>query len=576
MSEPGRLPSPFAGEPPATGANGTFVTPARGLGHGPADQPDDPGPQATAAVDARSQPFPLAARKPKLPDSLIGTVVDGRYLIESTLGEGGMGVVYGARHRMIERKVALKVLKKELAQEGEILDRFVQEAKTATSIGNPHIVDILDFGIMPDGSTYFAMEHLEGTNLTALVGQRPPASRIAKLAMQVCDGLGAAHERGIVHRDLKPDNIFLIRRANDDFVKILDFGIAKVSGQTTGPKLTKAGAVFGTPHYMSPEQALGNTVDHRADIYALGVILYELAAGRLPFDGESFMGILTKHIYEVPVPVRALLNNGDCPAQFEAIIQKCLDKKRENRYQSCAELAADLERFLHGEEPIAVREALGRPTGSGNLPQDYLRAAGMGPLVPADPRRPRGAGAVVAVSFSLVALAAGLAAYTYRDRWLPGPGSAPTHVSADAAAPLPSPAPEPSAAPAPPALASEVEEVVLVSSAKGAVVVDGDTAKPLPATVRVQKGKPRSLVVRAPGFDSTVVDVDGTKPKVDVTLTKATTAAAGAPPPQKTAAPEAAPPKQPTAAPAPPSAKPSSNVLLDIWKKEEGKDPKKK
>src|SRR6185369_7093949 len=188
-------------------------------------------------------------------DPYLGSTIDGRYKVEARLGEGGMGVVYRCVHTIIGKKVAMKVLRADLARDAEVTERFLNEAKSASTIGNAHIIDISDFGQFQDGSTYFVMEFLVGNPLTKAVegGQAVPVSRIIHIARQLCEGLSAAHAVGIVHRDLKPDNIFLIERGSEkDFVKILDFGIAKVSTSGEGAKLTRAGAVFGTPHYMSP------------------------------------------------------------------------------------------------------------------------------------------------------------------------------------------------------------------------------------------------------------------------------------------------------------------------------------
>lgn len=287
-------------------------------------------------------------------DPLIGTVLDGRYLVESVLGEGGMGLVYKARHTVLGKPLAIKVLRSDVSKDAEIIERFRQEAQSATSIGNEHIIDISDFGTLPDGSTYFVMEFLGGQSLTQAVERGPfPANRTIHVAKQLCRALGAAHERGIVHRDMKPDNIYLIARGgDDDFVKVLDFGIAKVGGATS--KLTKVGQVFGTPHYMSPEQCSGANVDQRTDIYAIGVIVYEMACGRVPFDADNLMGILTKHLYEQPIRPHELPPPIDVPAGLEAIIMKCLAKSADARYQSMSEMLADLERLQAGHTPQAV------------------------------------------------------------------------------------------------------------------------------------------------------------------------------------------------------------------------------
>ncbi|MEO6420806.1 MAG: serine/threonine-protein kinase [Polyangiaceae bacterium] len=326
---------------------------------------------------------------PRLPDPMIGKTLDGRYLIEATLGEGGMGVVYRGKHKVIDKKVAIKILRGEMARDKEMTDRFLQEAKAASSIGNPHIVDISDFGILPGGETYFVMEYLNGVGLgDAMSTDRPmKVVRLVHIAKQVAQGLSAAHTAGIVHRDLKPDNVILINRGVDkDFVKVLDFGIAKVGGEAS--KITRAGSVFGTPHYMSPEQAAGGQVDLRTDIYALGVILYEMAAGKVPFDADNFMGILTQHMYKAPVPIRALVPQPqpDMPPGLDAIILKCLSKKSDGRYATMDELVEDLERLEKGQLPRAVDEMMAR-SGGFNVPADYFRSAAMPISVPGSPPR---------------------------------------------------------------------------------------------------------------------------------------------------------------------------------------------
>jgi serine/threonine-protein kinase len=230
------------------------------------------------------------------------------------------------------------------------------------------------------------MEYLTGQPLSSAIDAGPlPVPRIINVARQLAEGLSAAHAAQIVHRDLKPDNIFLIDRgSNKDFVKILDFGIAKVS--TTEGGLTRAGAVFGTPHYMSPEQAAGAPVDHRGDVYSFGVILYELASGKVPFDADNFMGILTQHMYKAPVPIRAIVPQPqEVPPGLEAVILKCLSKRPEHRYSSMDELIAELDKLRNGLVPDAVPEMMSR-SGGFNVPADYFkRGKQMPEPVPATP-----------------------------------------------------------------------------------------------------------------------------------------------------------------------------------------------
>jgi serine/threonine-protein kinase len=298
-------------------------------------------------------------------DPLIGQVLDGRYRVESVLGEGGMGIVYKAVHTTLRKPLAIKVLRPEVSKNEQIVQRFKQEAQSASQIGNQHIIDISDFGELADGSTYFVMEFLNGQSLThALEAGKFDSDRTIYVAKQLCRALGAAHEIGIVHRDMKPDNVQLVQRGDDsDFVKVLDFGIAKVGGSTS--KLTQAGQVFGTPHYMSPEQCAGTNVDHRTDIYAVGVMLYEMATGKVPFDADNLMGILTKHLYENPIPPHELPPPVNVEPALEAVILKCLAKKPEQRYQTMAELANDLDAVENGLTPKAVVDQVQRSTLGG-------------------------------------------------------------------------------------------------------------------------------------------------------------------------------------------------------------------
>ncbi|HEX3593579.1 MAG TPA: protein kinase, partial [Polyangiaceae bacterium] len=211
----------------------------------------------------------------------LNSVIDGRYRIDGVLGRGGMGVVYRAKHEVLDKLFAVKILLP--TEDNDVVERFVDEARAATAIGNEHIVDTVDFGQLPDGSTYFVMEYLEGRTLSQRIKaeQMIPVASALSIGKQIAEGMSAAHRAGIVHRDLKPENIFLTKRDSaDDFVKLLDFGIAKMQAREN--KLTRAGTIFGTPHYMSPEQASASEVDTRADIYSLGVILYEMLAGQVP------------------------------------------------------------------------------------------------------------------------------------------------------------------------------------------------------------------------------------------------------------------------------------------------------
>ncbi|MBX3273475.1 MAG: serine/threonine protein kinase [Sandaracinaceae bacterium] len=357
-------------------------------------------------------------------DPRIGTKFDNRYVVKKLLGQGGMGVVYFALHDALEKPVAIKVLRPDVSRDEKIMARFKREARAASAIGSPHICDVSDFGTLEDGSTYFVMEMLDGPSLSKILTGKPlETARILKIGSQLAEALGAAHARQIVHRDLKPDNVHLVKHGSDpEFVKVLDFGIAKVatSGDT---KLTQAGQVFGTPHYMSPEQCAGHDVDHRTDIYALGVMLYEMSCGRVPFDADNLMGLLTKHVYEQPIPPRQLPPPVDVPPGLEAIILKCLAKKPSSRYQTMAELKADLDALAKGATPEAVMSEIDRSlppkpetpfeTGPGIVPGEPPATSTQPPVQTVPPVDKKGPSGLTIALIALPVLAAAAFGVTY-------------------------------------------------------------------------------------------------------------------------------------------------------------------
>jgi serine/threonine-protein kinase len=504
----------------------------------------------TQPVSGQTGSHPKSVPPPSAPvDPYVGTTIDGRYRVESVLGEGGMGVVYLARHKVIDKKVAIKVLRADMAREKEITDRFLQEAKAASSIGNPHIIDISDFGQLPDGSTYFVMEWLDGKPLSrALEETRPiPVVRLVHVAHQIADGLSSAHQRGIVHRDLKPDNIFLIRRgAEPDFVKILDFGIAKVSSGTS--KLTRAGSVFGTPHYMSPEQAAGAPVDSRTDIYALGVILYEMASGRVPFDADNFMGILTQHMYKAPVPIRALVPPQDVPPGLEAIILKALSKKPEQRYQTMEEVAQDLDKLTRGMIPDAVPEMMSR-SGGFNVPADFFKERGMPAPVPATPMTggSRGRWGVYAGVAGVVAAIAIVVGIFAKSSSSTASSNLVSPAAVPAATPTVAPPPATTQPAAPPPAAPEPKHVLFASEPLDShVFQNGQDLGAPPITIDVPAGQKVTVEVRREGYKTQLVTLDGSEKKVKTNLVRAPAPGGKRPGAAHPAAGEPAAPKPPS------------------------------
>ena len=288
----------------------------------------------------------------------------GNYRLTARLGEGGMGVVYLAEHPVIGKKVALKAIHPELSRNAEVVSRFVTEAKSVNQIGHEHIVDIADFGTTPGGEFYFIMEYLQGEALSDRLKREGhlDSTRAMVIGAQIADALDASHEHGIIHRDLKPENIFLLQRgASKDFVKVLDFGLAKLTD--TEEKVshkTRAGSVMGTPYYMAPEQCEGKTeIDHRADIYSLGVLMFEMLTGKVPFGGDGYGEIIVKHITMPPPSVRSLVP--ELSAELDLILFRALAKDRTQRFQTMAELRdalLDPNRYASAAPVVAVPDDL--------------------------------------------------------------------------------------------------------------------------------------------------------------------------------------------------------------------------
>ena len=326
-------------------------------------------------------------------DPLVRTLIHGRYRVLKRLGEGGMGVVYLAEHEAIEKRVAVKVLKDQYAQREDVVARFQQEAKSASRVKHEGILEVFDFGRTDDGRFFLAMELLDGKDLAHVLeaeGTIEPA-RAARLGIRMARGLAAAHQKGVIHRDMKPENVF-VRVGDDGYerIKIVDFGIAQLradgekasdpNAKVTGRKLTKTGMIFGTPEYMSPEQAAGKSIDQRVDVYALGIILFEMLTGRTPFQGETFMAILSAHLMN---PIPALVDCAPpgfyCSPDLEAVVRRALAKDVDSRFRSTVELA---EALLNTPEGAQAEQRLSMEPRSSQFPSGML--GDQAPIAPTD------------------------------------------------------------------------------------------------------------------------------------------------------------------------------------------------
>jgi eukaryotic-like serine/threonine-protein kinase len=280
-----------------------------------------------------------------------GTVLAERYRIKSTLGEGGMGKVYAAEHVAMRKKLAVKVLHRELSSVPELVARFEREAMAAANIDHPNVAAATDFGKLPDGSVFLALELVEGRCLRDVMDAGPlEVRRALHVARQIAAALGSAHSQGIVHRDLKPENVMLVEKGGDpDFVKVLDFGVAKVPiGETDGDSgpshvITRAGMVFGTPEYIPPEQALGQPSDGRADLYSLGIILFEMIAGVRPFVGETKLSLVGQHVGKIPPRLSEHVPGLAVASEVEALVGRLLEKEASKRVQTAGEVVSAID-----------------------------------------------------------------------------------------------------------------------------------------------------------------------------------------------------------------------------------------
>jgi serine/threonine-protein kinase len=355
-------------------------------------------------------------------DSLVGRTIAGKYAIVAFLGGGSMGKVYQARQLGLDKPVAVKVMNQKLARDEAFAVRFYREAKAAARLDHPNSTRVLDFGEEPDGLLYIAMEYLDGRDLEQVILRESPLDcrRIAMIANQMLSAIAVAHDVGIIHRDLKPENVMLIRGVDEEgapreMVKVCDFGIAKLVDRTTdGPARTTSGLVVGTPEYMSPEQGKGESVDARSDLYSVGVLLYEMITGVVPFVAETPIAIVFRHVTEEPKAPSAL--RPDVDARLEQICLRALQKNKDNRFQTAREMRAALRAILRVAEEgvlVPVSQPLRMPVTAPPVARTEIP-----PVVAAPPSR---AALTLVPWVAAVALAAGaIAMHSWANRFATG------------------------------------------------------------------------------------------------------------------------------------------------------------
>jgi eukaryotic-like serine/threonine-protein kinase len=379
-----RAPAVAAG----TGAGST----AAGTGGAPRPiaqpRPITPPSGAPKAIGSNVSPQKAPASRPKIrpkgDEIYINQVLNNRFKVESKIGEGGFGAVYRGVQLATGRKVALKLLHPEMTKDENLVARFRREGMVLCNLRDAHTITTYDFDQTPDGTLYIAMELLEGKSLHQIFHEQAPLEwkRVFKILTEMCSSLAEAHAQGIVHRDLKPENIYLENRpGNPEFVKILDFGIAKVmrgdSIDPQSPQLTATGQTLGTLEYMSPEQLMGKQLDGRSDVYALGVVAYEMITGRLPFpDAKGPAGLITAQLKQTPQPPSTANPKANLPQAADRVILKCLEKDKNNRWADVTQLANALQEVIASESAGASHSAARLPqppemleTRRGEMPQ---------------------------------------------------------------------------------------------------------------------------------------------------------------------------------------------------------------
>lgn len=310
-------------------------------------------------------------------DPLLGMVVEGRYKIQSVIGQGSAGTVYKAVQELIGREVAIKVLHDYLVSDDEFIKRFRQEAKASSRLSHPNIITIYDFGLIPEGHRpYIAMDLLIGTPLSDLLAsvERLSLEEAIPVFVQVCSALGEAHRQGVVHRDVKPENIVLVERSGQRlFPIVVDFGIARIVEESDAAKITRTGTVCGSPTYMSPEQCTSSKVDHRSDIYSLGVVIYETLTGEVPFHSDELVRVMAMHLSDPPTPLNQVKPGLVFPEMLEEVVYKSLAKNPDQRFQSMEDFANALEESIKQKEPASPKASAqkkAKPIEPGPLAND--------------------------------------------------------------------------------------------------------------------------------------------------------------------------------------------------------------